>query len=44
VVLAYTNPRWRRRAAEQERQPRTEAPALSDADQQRLAADLARRD
>ncbi|HEY1777337.1 MAG TPA: cytochrome c-type biogenesis protein CcmH [Solirubrobacteraceae bacterium] len=44
LVLAYTIPRWRRRAAEQERQPHTPAPAISDADQQRLAADLARRD
>jgi cytochrome c-type biogenesis protein CcmH/NrfF len=44
VVLAYTIPRWRRRAAEQERQPPTAAPAISDADQQRLAADLASRD
>ncbi len=44
VILAYTIPRWRRRAAEQERQPPTAAPAVSDADQQRLAADLASRD
>ena len=44
LVLAYTIPRWRRRAAEQERQPQTAAPPISDADQERLAADLARRD
>ena len=43
-VVAYTIPRWRRRAAEQERQPHTQASAISDADQQRLAADLARDD
>lgn len=44
AVLAYTIPRWRRRAADQEHQPRTASPPLSDADQQRLAADLARGD
>ncbi|HTU29672.1 MAG TPA: cytochrome c-type biogenesis protein CcmH [Solirubrobacteraceae bacterium] len=44
MVLAYTIPRWRRRAAEQERRPRAEAPEISDADQQRLSADLARGD
>ena len=44
MVVAYTIPRWRRRAAEQERQPHTQAAAISDADQQRLAADLARHD
>lgn len=43
-VLAYTIPRWRRRAADQERRPRPAAPALSDADQERLAEDLARRE
>jgi cytochrome c-type biogenesis protein CcmH/NrfF len=43
VVLASTIPRWRRRAAAQERAPRTETQALSDADRERLAADLARR-
>jgi len=44
IVLAYTIPRWRRRAAEQERQPPPAPSAISDADQQRLSADLARRD
>ena len=44
VLLVYTIPRWRRRAAVQAQQPRAEAPAISDADEQRLAADLARRD
>jgi cytochrome c-type biogenesis protein CcmH/NrfF len=44
LVVASTIPRWRRRATEQEQQPRSTAPALSDADEQRLAADLARRD
>lgn len=44
IVLVSTIPRWRRRAAEQEHQPRAAAPSISDADQQRLAADLARRD
>jgi len=44
VVLAYTIPRWRRRAAAQERQPRPQAAELSDADRQRLAADLAQGD
>jgi cytochrome c-type biogenesis protein CcmH/NrfF len=44
VVLAYTIPRWRRRAAEQQREAHAAAPAISDADRQRLAADLARRD
>jgi cytochrome c-type biogenesis protein CcmH/NrfF len=44
VVLVYTIPRWRRRATEQDQQPPAAAPAISDADQQRLAADLARRD
>jgi cytochrome c-type biogenesis protein CcmH/NrfF len=44
VILAYTIPRWRRRAAAQEREPPMAAPAISDADQQRLAADLASRD
>jgi len=44
IVLAYTIPRWRRRAAAQQRAPHPEAPALSDADRQRLAADLARRE
>ena len=43
-VLAYTIPRWRRRAAEQARRPQASAPTISDADEQRLAADLARRD
>jgi cytochrome c-type biogenesis protein CcmH len=41
VILVYT---WRRRAAAQEREPPMAAPAISDADQQRLAADLANRD
>lgn len=44
VILAYTIPRWRRRAAEQEREPPVATPAISDADEQRLAADLARRE
>ena len=44
VILVYTIPRWRRRAAAQEREPPMAAPAISDADQQRLAADLANRD
>jgi cytochrome c-type biogenesis protein CcmH/NrfF len=44
VVVLYTIPRWRRRAAEQDQQPAAAAPAISDADQQRLAADLARRE
>jgi cytochrome c-type biogenesis protein CcmH/NrfF len=42
IVLAYTIPRWRRRAAEQARRPRAAAPPISTADEQRLAADLAR--
>lgn len=44
ILLAYTIPRWRRRAAAQARQPGETAPAISDADEQRLAADLAQRD
>ncbi|HLI60483.1 MAG TPA: cytochrome c-type biogenesis protein CcmH [Solirubrobacteraceae bacterium] len=44
VVLAYTIPRWRRRAAEQERAPHGEPLQLSEADRRRLAADLARHD
>jgi len=44
ILLVYTIPRWRRRAAVQAQQPRARAPAISDADERRLAADLARRD
>src|SRR5579875_1202154 len=40
IVLAYTIPRWRRRAARQARQPRAAAPSFSDADEQRLADEL----
>lgn len=44
LLVAYTIPRWRRRASAQSRRPDTPAPAISDADERRLAADLARRD
>jgi cytochrome c-type biogenesis protein CcmH/NrfF len=44
IVVAYTIPRWRRRAAEQAGRPRPAGPAISDADEQRLAADLKQRD
>jgi cytochrome c-type biogenesis protein CcmH/NrfF len=44
LVLAFTIPRWRRRAAQQAQEPRPPGPAISDADEERLAADLARRD
>ena len=44
VTVAVTIPRWRRRAARQsaERPPDPVAPALSDADADRLDAELAR--
>jgi cytochrome c-type biogenesis protein CcmH/NrfF len=44
LVLAFTIPRWRRRAAQQAREPRPSGPAISEADEERLAADLARGD
>jgi cytochrome c-type biogenesis protein CcmH/NrfF len=44
IVVGFTIPRWRRRSSRQAQQPRPAAPAFSDADEQRLAAELARRD
>jgi cytochrome c-type biogenesis protein CcmH/NrfF len=45
LLLAYTIPRWRRRAgARAADHPGADPPRLSDADAERLAADLARRD
>jgi cytochrome c-type biogenesis protein CcmH/NrfF len=44
IVVGFTIPRWRRRSSRQAQQPRAAPPALSAADEQRLAAELARRD
>jgi cytochrome c-type biogenesis protein CcmH/NrfF len=44
AVLAYTIPRWRRRAGGRAERAAAPPPRLSDTDAQRLAADLARRE
>lgn len=42
LVIAYTIPRWRRRARREAAEPRAPEPPMSDADAERLDADLAR--